>query len=300
MSLLKKSTTFIAFFSVCCLPEVLFGNNSEKIVYLVSGPRSVSTAFLRMMEARGDFVIFNEPSEYAYSSTLYPDYANRWFDEGKKPLPTFEAVKQKLLETAKTSPVFVKEMSDVSYHFLKEDDELLKNPNVRFLFLVRDPHEIAMSYYKKDISAVEHMDTFIGSKNLYDVFKMVLEKSPNKPGIIFTDKLTQDPATLSHNLEKHLGIPHKAEALSWTPHDNPQEGSKHWHEVKKEDEVLNWHDRALKSSGFEQLTTYDRDANGDMTFSEISDETVRRTLKEAADIHAIYFNEMKEYTDYHI
>jgi len=38
-----------------------------KIVYLNSGPRSLSTVFLRMMESRGDFTVFNEPTLPVFS-----------------------------------------------------------------------------------------------------------------------------------------------------------------------------------------------------------------------------------------
>src|SRR5437868_4849815 len=54
------------------LAEKLMALN--KIVYLVAPPRSLSTAFVRMMQARGDFSVFNEPSIYAYTSLYYAEY----------------------------------------------------------------------------------------------------------------------------------------------------------------------------------------------------------------------------------
>jgi len=46
---------------------------------MISPPRSLSVDFLRMMEARGDFAVFQEPSQKAYDLLYYPELAQKWF-----------------------------------------------------------------------------------------------------------------------------------------------------------------------------------------------------------------------------
>lgn len=47
----------------------------HKIIYLISPPRSLSTLFLRMMHNRGDFLVMNEPAQYASVKNVHPQFA---------------------------------------------------------------------------------------------------------------------------------------------------------------------------------------------------------------------------------
>ena len=88
------------------------------IIALWAVPRSVSTAFERMMAARGDFQVFNEPFSRAYYfgpdrvSTRYP--AEEPCDDHDP-----EKVRDRILAAAEEGPVFFKDMAYHIHPFLR-------------------------------------------------------------------------------------------------------------------------------------------------------------------------------------
>jgi hypothetical protein len=84
---------------------------AHPIVILISPPRSLSTAFLRMISARGDFTCLHEYFSCCYAQKNEATIVGTWLRQDA-PLPkTFAEIKNVIFETAKKSPVFVKEMS---------------------------------------------------------------------------------------------------------------------------------------------------------------------------------------------
>ena len=104
---MKSRMNFLRFMSVTISLISLFllttdshaeNKTENKIVYLISPPRSLSVAFLRMMEARGDFTTMNEPSQWAYNVIENYEMAKPWF---KNDAPqTFDEVKQIIFKKA--------------------------------------------------------------------------------------------------------------------------------------------------------------------------------------------------------
>ena len=105
---------------------------SHRITVLWSVPRSVSTSFERMMSARGDHAVFDEP----FSRSYYygPDRRSARFTE-TLPHSSAEQVLEEIEAAAQERPVFVKDMAYQAATLLGPD--LL----TRFhnCFLVRDP-----------------------------------------------------------------------------------------------------------------------------------------------------------------
>ena len=105
---------------------------SNPITFLWTVPRSVSTSFERMMSARGDHIVFDEP----FSRSYYygPDRRSSRYDE-ILPESSADEVVQQIEEAALEKPVFVKDMAYQAATVLGPD--LLK----RFdnCFLVRHP-----------------------------------------------------------------------------------------------------------------------------------------------------------------
>ena len=132
----------------------------HKIVYLISPPRSLSTAFLRMIQTRGDFLILHEPTMAAYCNVFSKEFGEKTY---KKDAPkTFQEVEEKILKAADNCPVFVKEMSVSSREFFSDQPHFIENVHVRFVFLIRNPHGMMISHYKKlnDITAGNLVDWF--------------------------------------------------------------------------------------------------------------------------------------------
>src|SRR5689334_21389059 len=91
---------------------------SHRITFLWSVPRSVSTSFERMMMARGDHVVFDEP----FSRSYYygPDRRSARYTET---LPDSSAgeVLAGIEEAAGERPVFVKDMAYQAATLLDQD-----------------------------------------------------------------------------------------------------------------------------------------------------------------------------------
>ena len=105
---------------------------SHRIIFLWTVPRSVSTSFERMMTARGDHTVFDEPFSRAYY--FGPDRRSSRFSD-TLPESSADDVLETLEKAPLERPVFVKDMAYQAATVLNAD--LLK----RFdnCFLVRHP-----------------------------------------------------------------------------------------------------------------------------------------------------------------
>ena len=130
---------------------------SHRIIFLWSVPRSVSTSFERMMMARGDHIVFDEP----FSRSYYygPDRRSSRYS-GTEPDSSAEDVLKTIERAALERPVFVKDMAYQAAELL--DADLLG----RFenSFLVRDPAATLRSLarhwpdFTDDESGWRHLD----------------------------------------------------------------------------------------------------------------------------------------------
>ncbi len=269
---------------------------TQKIVYFISPPRSMSVAFTRMMEARGDFAIFHEPSQYAYDLIYLPEFTATWFRDGA--ISTFEEVKKALLAKAEQKQVFAKEMSFAVENFLLNDLEFVQNPNVHFVFLIRNPHPTAISFYNKLGIWPEEWNFFLGYKAEYEIFQFVKKNAVHKPFIIFTEDLYQDPEKTIQAFCKRMEIPFIPESLHWEALSPDFTGEKEWHELKVPHHTHHWHGEAICSSGFGKPRSYEVDVQGNPTFSEIKNEKDREVLKQAYLLHLPYYEKLKAEKDF--
>lgn len=230
---------------------------TNKIIYLVSPPRSLSVAFLRMMHARGDFSIMHEPSQPVFNRMHSPDIVQNYFR--KNSFQSFYEVKTAILQEVEKHNVFVKEISFAVEDFHLNDAELMKNPHVYFVFLIRNPHHTIISFYKKvapifDQIAYQISD-LIGYKSLYSIFKAAKQHAAQAPYIIYTEDLYNNPQETIKRFCQHIGIAFKPESLHWDNLGEHFDGQA-WHEAKHKELIHYWHGDAIKSTGFEKPTSY--------------------------------------------
>lgn len=255
-------------------------SHPHRIIYLISPPRSLSVAFLRMMDAREDFQIMHEPSQHAWVLSKGKDheYATDWFlAEASQ---SFADVKSQILAKAQQGNVFIKEMSFAIKNFLITDPEWIRNSNIHFVFLLRNPHHSSISFYNKvkhfygTLSAKEKHDfiDILGYQACYEIFQAVKANSPNKPTIIFSEDLYQYPEETVRTFCHHLDIPFSKECFKWDSLSDDFCGYKEWHKIKHKEHIHHWHGEAIKSSGFKKPTQYLVDEYGGPTFAEISNE----------------------------
>lgn len=267
--------------------------NTNKIIYLIS-----PVAFLRMMQARGDFVIVHEPSQLAFDSVKYPHETHDWFLESAP--QNFEQVKKRIFNYAHNSSVFVKEISFAVKDFLKEDEELAKDSRVHFVFLLRNPHHAAISFYKKcDSVFLEDAQDFsdlIGYKAAYELYKSLSVRAVHKPLIILSEMLYTAPEETIKHFCHEADITYKPEALIWPELDTSFDGQE-WHEIKQHQLMHHWHGDALRSGSFAKPAQYHVDENGQPTFVEIVDKNHREICKKAYSKNKYYYELLLESID---
>ncbi len=269
----------------------------NKIIYFISPPRSLSVAFMRMMQARGDFLIMNEPSQYAFNLINSPETVNDWFNENA--YKTFEEVKKNIFENAQHASIFVKEISFAVQDFLLNDSEFIKNPHVYFVFLIRNPHHAVISFYKKIQQNFEIFEsdnahyTFsdvIGYKSLYEIIYGIKQNSTKPITIILSEELYTNPEETVKKFCDDCHIPFIQDALTWQDLGDNFSGQSEWHELKKSDATQHWHNDAIRSNGFSKPSEYETDQNDNPTFSEIENLEHRNICIEAYKENLKYYN----------
>jgi hypothetical protein len=234
-----------------------------------------------MIGARGDFKIFHEPTVSVYHKAHNYNFSHDWFKEGA--FQTFEDVKKALFDG--DSNVFVKEISFHLAEFIDED--LIKNPRVYFVFLLRDPHASVVSLYSKiqaiagNCDNVDDWHLAVGYKSMVDIYQKIKAFGGRKPLILFSEELAAKPREVVAKFCNYAEIPFKAEALAWESLGPDFDAYSFWNESKRVDFIYHWHGDALQSTGFHPLRTYEVDNQGHPTFVEVKDHRDREECQKA-------------------
>lgn len=201
------------------------------VIALWAHPRAMSTAFLRMMIARGDLTVVHEPLV-----TLT--------DEGSVDLPAPDGgtvtvrsagqVLAHLRELARDRPVFVKDTLEYRYQYLFDHPEELAG--IRHTFIIRHPAPTISSHYamKPTVTCPE-----IGYEHQYDLYSLVSQVAEEPPVVLSAERLLAEPARVVAAYCAAVGLPYLAHALRWEPQDRPE-----WRRTRQ------WHVTAAGSSGF--------------------------------------------------
>jgi hypothetical protein len=284
----------LIFFLVLGLYSSLY---SHPIIYLISPPRSLSVAFTRMMQARGDFEIFHEPSQRAYDLIYYPELTKSWFREDAP--KTFAEVKELILGVAQRKPVFVKEISFAVVEFLLNDPEFVQDPDLQFVFLLRNPHHVVISFYKKQTILPAGFDQLVGYEATYRIFQFVQENAARKPLILFTEDLYNEPEKTVKFFCDEVGVPYLPHSLEWSNLGDQFSGYVEWHEIKNPEITQHWHGEAIHSSGFGKPANYEVDEAGQPTFSEVKNEAMKEECEKAYKKNLPFYEQIiKDYSLY--
>lgn len=291
-------------FFLCIVTACSFATQSDdhKIIILVSPPRSLSTAFLRMMEARGDFYIMHEPFIKPYWTNMSSSIFSKEQLFRPETLETVEKVKQAILEKSQCSNVFVKEMSFSIRDFLLDDIDLLKQKNVYFVFLLRNPHHVVISFYRKAKMKGEDLSDFIGwidYKSVYELCNHVKKHGANVPILLRSEDLYINSEETIRQFCYAADIIFMPESLSWQDLGASFTGEHEWNDPKYQELVHYWHADAIHSTGFSVPSHYEIDDAGDPTFNEITDEKDRDICKKTYEENVIYYQKFfaKEFND---
>lgn len=200
-------------------------------IVLWSTPRSVSTAFERMMRERGDHQVFTEPFSAAYYDG--PDRVSTRFDplDGKGEGPTYDEVWQELATAAEQGPVFVKEMPHhLGPHLNADAFSRFQNT-----FLIRDPAWAVPSMLAKWPDA---NDEELGYAAHHRAFELAADLAGEVPPVIDAADLRREPERIVKLWCDAVGVTFVPDALAWEP--SRPAGWERW---------VDWYDGA-ESTGF--------------------------------------------------
>ena len=275
--MIKFLSTFVLLIS--CILGSLFAVENTKIVCLLSGPRSLSTVFLRMMDSRGDFTIFHEPLTPMYALQDLPDIPKDWYLDSAYTL--FSQFEKEVFAAASTKNVFIKDMSFAFYKQLAHAKTFIQHPNVYFILLVRDPHHSVISFSRKIGGSMANMEEAIGLKDLFGVYSALKNMGAKQVKILFSEQLYGDPEAINQELCSYLSIPFSKKWLEWKALHKTFDANTNWKDPKRADVVYLWHDRAIESTSIQKPSSYEVDVDGKPTFSEVASATDREACKAA-------------------
>lgn len=204
----------------------------HNIIALWTHPRSISTAFERIMIERKDFHVLHEPFSYYYyvhenkasieQEFIDPDHPTRYPD-----------IRDHVVDKGEVSSVFFKDMCSHCCDPLARDKSFLKR--IMNTFLIRNPERAIPSYYAMNKSVTSEE---IGLEQLHTIFKNVVSITETVPVIVDATDLENAPNGVMAAYCKALGIPFIKEAMTW----------KQGHQ-EKWDIWEKWHVDAAQSTG---------------------------------------------------
>jgi hypothetical protein len=199
------------------------------ILVLWATPRTVSTAFERMMIERGDRLVLDEPWSRAYY--FGPERRSGRFGL-TFPEATYAAVEEGVLDAGASEPVFVK---DMAYHAepAVSDDALAAMTHT---FLIREPRAAVTSLARAWPDFTDDEAGYAAQGRLFD---RVAEVTGRPPVVVDSDELRSDPPGVTAGWCAHVGIEHRPSSLTWTPGMRPE-----WQLWR------DWYATAAASTGF--------------------------------------------------
>jgi hypothetical protein len=203
-------------------------------IALWTHPRSISTAFERVMMERGDLNILHEPFSYLYYVHKEAATIDQQFVDPDHPTD-YPGIRTHIEKAAEDRDMFFKDMCAHGYEHLKNDDEFLEKLNNTFL--IRDPAKAIASYYamNPEVTLEE-----IGLAQLCRIYEKVRDFEA-APVVVDADDLEDNPEGIIRAYCHALDIPFIPESLTWEPGHQSE-----W------DIWEDWHTDAAQSTGIQK------------------------------------------------
>ena len=161
------------------------------------------------MLERGDLTTLHEPFLYLY----YVHDARKRLPhldvDSRRPV-SYEDIRSMILDSARSRPVFVKDMCYYVAERIHDDVEFIRR--MTSTFLVRDPARAIPSYHRLDPGVTLEE---IGCEAQYRCFERVAEVTGRTPVVIDAADLAADPAGTLRAYCRALELPFIPAALEW-------------------------------------------------------------------------------------
>jgi len=191
-----------------------------------SGPRNISTAFMRAWENRPDTFVHDEPFYAHYLAATGINHPGR--DEI---IAADESDWQRVVEQMAHTPLppgkAVYYQKQMTHHMLEQID-LSWLGRVTNCFLLRTPAEVINSYIKVR-PAVELAD--IGFVEQLRIFRLVRTQTGQIPPVIDSRDVLENPRRMLTLLCDAVGVPFDERMLAWPAGSRPSDGvwAKYWY-----------------------------------------------------------------------
>lgn len=186
------------------------------VIALWSPPRSVSTAFTRMMMERGDLVVLHEPisnllstGEFELDGTVH-----------RTPSGLLTAI----IELGRCKSVFFKDTTEYDYLPYLDPDVVAQ---IIHTFLVRTPAPAIASHIvvNPDMTLPE-----VGLEHAHQIFDRVRTATGRTPVVVDAEDLLRRPEETVRAYCAAVGLPYLPEALTWSPGGRDEwSRTDHWH-----------------------------------------------------------------------
>ena len=200
-----------------------------------SGPRNLSTAFMRSWENRGDTIVIDEPFYAHYLKVTGLDHPGR--DEI---IAHYDTDWRRVVDSLRApvpSNIRVLYQKQMSHHLLPHmGREWLDS--VTHAFLIRDPSVMLASLGEK-LSNFDLLAT--GLPQQVEIFEHVIGRTGKVPAVLDSADLLDRPEPMLRALCAALGVPFTDRMLWWPAGRRESDGI--W--------ARHWYDRVEQSTGFE-------------------------------------------------
>lgn len=193
-------------------------------IYLVSGPRNISTALMYSFRSRADTTVYDEPLYGHYLAVTGIDHPGRADVLATEPTDGEEAIRTLILGDCPTPVLFLKSMG---HHTVRVGLDLAFLDEVTSVFLIREPREMLTSLIK---NIAEPTAANTGLPQQVELLDRI-EAEGGHPIVVDSGDILHDPPTVLAELCRRIGIPWDASMLSWEAGPKPEDGvwAEHWY-----------------------------------------------------------------------
>jgi len=192
----------------------------HRLFLLWAPPRSLSTAFVRVITERGDFTVLHEPLCDLAAGVPHP-----LSDGSGRSLPDPEALFAHVEMLRTKGHVFVKDTCEYDYCDVLRGTGYLRD--AQHVFMLRNPAKVINSHYhiNPKLSCAD-----VGYAHLVGVYDLVVDQAKLRPIFVDADQLIADPERTVKEFCSSADLVYMPSALEWKSGDLPiWQRTKHWH-----------------------------------------------------------------------